>query len=128
MRTRAYRRAKARSKGKRLHDLDRQLYGYSLLCHPETARPNVRTDNWYAHNKIHCSCPMCSAKTRNKGRRRQKQANYLPSICRSHRDQVRWEAMNEDELYEVSGQGPFVRAIDKLFEEYEFFDWWFAGT
>lgn len=24
----------------------------------------------YSKNKIHCSCPMCSAKTKNKGRRR----------------------------------------------------------
>ena len=32
----------------------------------------------YSKNKIHCSCPMCSAKTRNKGRRDRK--NYAPSI------------------------------------------------
>ena len=24
----------------------------------------------YSKNKIHCSCPMCSAKTKNKGRRK----------------------------------------------------------
>ena len=24
----------------------------------------------YSKNKIHCSCPMCSAKTKNKGKRR----------------------------------------------------------
>ena len=28
----------------------------------------------YSKNKIHCSCPMCSPKTRNKGRRNRK--NY----------------------------------------------------
>lgn len=32
----------------------------------------------YSKNKIHCSCPMCSAKTRNKGRRDRK--SYAPSI------------------------------------------------
>lgn len=32
----------------------------------------------FSKNKIHCSCPMCSAKTRNKGRRNRK--NYAPSI------------------------------------------------
>lgn len=32
----------------------------------------------YSKNKIHCSCPLCSAKTRNKGRRDRK--NYAPSI------------------------------------------------
>lgn len=33
----------------------------------------------YSKGKIHCSCPMCSAKTRNKGRRR-KCKNYAPAI------------------------------------------------
>ena len=34
----------------------------------------------YSKNKIHCSCPMCSAKTRNKGNRRTQHSNYSPSI------------------------------------------------
>ena len=33
----------------------------------------------YSKNKIHCSCPLCSAKTRNKGHRRYKAGNYAPS-------------------------------------------------
>ena len=33
----------------------------------------------YSKGKIHCSCPMCSAKTRNKGHRR-KCKNYAPAI------------------------------------------------
>lgn len=32
----------------------------------------------YSKNKIHCSCPMCSAKTKNKGRR--KKNWWAPSI------------------------------------------------
>jgi hypothetical protein len=32
----------------------------------------------YSKNKIHCSCPMCSAKTRNKGNSKQK--GMSPSI------------------------------------------------
>lgn len=32
----------------------------------------------YSKNKIHCSCPMCSAKTRNKGSSKQK--GMAPSI------------------------------------------------
>ena len=32
----------------------------------------------FSKNKIHCSCPICSAKTRNKGKRDRK--NYGPSI------------------------------------------------
>ena len=35
----------------------------------------------FSKNKIHCSCPMCSAKTRNKGRHRRKGAHaYSPAI------------------------------------------------
>ena len=34
----------------------------------------------YSKNKIHCSCPMCSAKTKNKGKKRLKHGNYSPSI------------------------------------------------
>lgn len=32
----------------------------------------------YSKNKIHCSCPMCASKTRNKGKRHH--GNYNPSI------------------------------------------------
>lgn len=38
----------------------------------------------YSKNSIHCSCPDCSAKTRNKGKRRYKSGNYDPSINFKH--------------------------------------------
>jgi hypothetical protein len=31
----------------------------------------------YSKNKIHCSCPLCSQKTKNKGKRKKK--NYNPT-------------------------------------------------
>ena len=34
----------------------------------------------YSKNKIHCSCPDCSPKTRNKGHRRYKAGNYSRSL------------------------------------------------
>ena len=34
----------------------------------------------YSKNKIHCSCPDCSPKTRNKGHRRYKTGNYSRSL------------------------------------------------
>lgn len=34
----------------------------------------------FSKNKIHCSCPMCSAKTRNKGKRRQSAHGFAPSL------------------------------------------------
>ena len=40
----------------------------------------------YSDNKVHCSCPMCSEKTRNKGRRTAKNynraVNYKPNDLR----------------------------------------------
>ena len=43
----------------------------------------------YSKNKIHCSCPMCSTKTRNKGKRRKswnydRSINYKPSELKQH--------------------------------------------
>ena len=40
----------------------------------------------YSKNKIHCSCPMCSAKSKNKGARRNKRQNYQPSHNWKHSD------------------------------------------
>ena len=34
----------------------------------------------FSKNKIHCSCPLCSAKTRNKGKRRKNVHGFSPSI------------------------------------------------
>ena len=34
----------------------------------------------FSKNKIHCSCPFCSAKTRNKGKRRKNAHGFSPSI------------------------------------------------
>ena len=51
----------------------------------------------YSKNKIHCSCPACSEKTRNKGSRRFKSGNYNRHInykCSELRRQV---AMDHDE-------------------------------
>lgn len=36
--------------------------------------------NQYNKGKIHCSCPLCSAKTRNKGKRRKNCNSYTPAI------------------------------------------------
>ena len=53
----------------------------------------------YSKNKIHCSCPICSAKTKNKGRRRQVCKNYCPSFNPSISDLRRIEQMDY-ELWE----------------------------
>ena len=53
----------------------------------------------YSKNKIHCSCSMCSAKTRNKGKRRYKKGNYDLSLNYKHSDMLKVLAM-EDRLLE----------------------------
>lgn len=51
-----------------------------IFWHPTGYGPYAIYDNLhqYSKNKIHCSCPLCSAKTRNKGRSKHK--GMSPSI------------------------------------------------
>ena len=49
----------------------------------------------FSKNKIHCSCPMCSTKTRNKGKRRAKASNYCRSLNYRRADLLRLIAMDE---------------------------------
>ena len=55
----------------------------------------------YSKNKIHCSCPACSPKTRNKGRRNR--ANYSRSLFYKQSELKRQLAM-DDEEFEVIGR------------------------
>lgn len=48
----------------------------------------------YSKNKIHCSCPLCSAKTRNKGRR-SKHATWGGSINYRKSDLLRQISMDQ---------------------------------
>jgi hypothetical protein len=53
----------------------------------------------YSKNKIHCSCGMCMAKTRNKRyKRRHIHGNYAPSINYKHSELKRQLAMTQEEL------------------------------
>lgn len=53
---------------------------------------------YYIKGKIHCSCGMCSRKTRNKGyHRRHIHANYQPSINYKFSDLLKQISMNEQE-------------------------------
>ena len=70
---------------------------------------NICLDSWdhsdwydnlhqYSKNKIHCSCPICTTKSKNKGKRRHLAKNYAPSFNPTVRDLRR---MNEME-YEIN--------------------------
>lgn len=52
----------------------------------------------FSKNKIHCSCPMCSTKTRNKGHRRHKAGNYNRNLNYKASELRRLLAMNEEEM------------------------------
>ena len=55
----------------------------------------VEHDGYLAKGKIHCSCPICSAKTKNKGRARLRRGNYAPSYNWKHSDKVKIERMEQ---------------------------------
>ena len=49
--------------------------------------------------KIHCSCGMCMAKTRNKGKKRHVHGNYAPAINYKISDSRRVQQMDWDESH-----------------------------
>ena len=48
----------------------------------------------YSKNKIHCSCPLCSQKSKNKGKRARK--NYNPTHNFKASDVRKFEKMNNE--------------------------------
>lgn len=65
------------------------------LDHELSYWPYYNNLHQYSKNKIHCSCPDCSPKTRNKGRRNRK--NYAPSINYKYSDLRKKIKMDIDE-------------------------------
>ena len=87
MRNRAWRRKKDFSKAERKRNIDLEVSYYNWkeynnpLCPYNSFISYGMYDNihQYSKNKIHCSCPDCSPRTRNKGKHRNSK-NYSPSI------------------------------------------------
>ena len=50
----------------------------------------------YSKNKVHCSCPSCQTKTRNKGHRRYRKGGYHRAINYKRRDLIRMIDMDQD--------------------------------
>lgn len=114
MRTRAWRRHKNYVKAKRKREIDLNDCYWNWPVYNNPIKPSYYSSSYkpkfgmydnlhqYSKNKVHCSCPMCSAKTRNKGHRR-KRKNYAPAINYCRMDKRRQMAMDYDELnYENS--------------------------
>ena len=102
MRSRAWRRYKNYTKAKRKREIDLDVswypnfwLGYSDGEYIFSKRGMYNNLHQYSKNKIHCSCPMCSAKTRNKGKHR-KNRPYAPSINYRRMDLRRQQAMDAD--------------------------------
>ena len=58
----------------------------------------------YSKNKIHCSCPCCSIKTRNKGHRRNKTGNYNRNLNYKASELRRLLTMDEEEMEYAGGR------------------------
>lgn len=106
MRNRGWRRKKDFYKAIRKRKIDLQVNSWDFTVYNNPIKPNYYHPNYkpkygiydnihqYGKNKIHCSCSMCSAKTRNKGNRRLKHGNYYPSINYKISEKKKVDSMN----------------------------------
>ena len=89
-RSRDYTRKIAYRKALRKQRITREVYSWS---NPEWEYyDNLHQ---YSKNKIHCSCPDCSEKTRNKGHRRYDPKNYNRSINYKHSELKKIKEISE---------------------------------
>lgn len=95
MRSRGWRRKKNFSKAKRKKDIDMAV-NFNPWFPYEKNYCLYKNLNEYSKNKIHCSCGLCAAKTRNKGHRRNRTKNYMPSINYDIRDRKKLDSMNDE--------------------------------
>lgn len=86
-RGKAWRRHKDYSKAKRKRELDK-----SYALSPEWVCYNNL--HQYSKNKIHCSCPMCRCKSKNKGAAALYHGSYNPTMM----DMRRQLSMTDDYL------------------------------
>lgn len=89
MESRALNRYKSYVKAKRKQQLAKEIY------YDGANRPYYDNLHQYSKNKIHCSCPVCSAKTKNKGR---KSNNYNPTHNHKISEKRKIMAMDYDKM------------------------------
>ena len=92
---RGERRKKNIAKALRKQKLANQLYSNSTWG--DLASPWYDNLHQYSKNKIHCSCPYCTTKTKNKGKRRHIAKNYAPSYNPPIRDLRQMERMDYED-------------------------------
>ena len=93
MRSRALRRHNDRKKALRKQKLASEIY-YSL----DEDWEYYHNLHQYSKNKIHCSCPMCSFKTNNRGRHK-----WYGKGCKNwkHSDLIKVERLNSQLVTEI---------------------------
>ena len=94
MRTRAERRHNDVTKALRKRKIIEEVY----IHMPGSTWSWYDNLHQYSKNKIHCSCPLCSAKTKNKGKRRAKDysKSFNPTASMRKRiDEMDYEEQNE---------------------------------
>ena len=84
----SYNRDVSRRKALRKRRISKE-YGY---WSPNSRGEHFDNLHQYSKNKVHCSCPLCSTKTRNKGRRDRK--NYQRSINYKKSDLIKQMSMD----------------------------------
>lgn len=86
--SRAYNRDVSRRKALRKRRITEEVYS----CTKDA--PYYDNLHQYSKNKVHCSCWMCSSKTRNKGKRRHLYGNHYPSYNYSISDCRKIESLD----------------------------------
>ena len=91
-RSRAYNRDVSKRKALRKKRIAEEVYYFGKEY------PYYNNLHQYSKNKIHCSCGLCSAKTRNKSESRRKiPRNYAPNYNPSIRDKKSLERLDYEE-------------------------------
>lgn len=91
----AYNRDVSMRKALRKRRISKEVYSNSYANKDWEYYDNLHQ---FSKNKIHCSCPCCCAKTRNKGHRRYKHGNYNRNLNYKASDLRRLLAMDEEEM------------------------------
>ena len=87
----AYNRDVSRRKALRKRRISR--YDYYYRVEEKDYYDNLHQ---YSKNKVHCSCPACQTKTRNKGHRRYRKGGYHRAINYKRQGLVRMIEMDQD--------------------------------
>ena len=80
-------------------------------------------DGMFAKGKVHCSCGICSAKTRNKSfKRRKVHGNYAPNLNWKHSDKLKLDSMDYQEEHYQNNEDDRVLQLKMEYDEPDWTD------